>query len=71
MAKNFDPDLEPVHLPRYYEGYIAAPHYAYPNYTTPINWTVYTYPYIVIWEFDNANDAELCAKELNEGPINE
>ena len=69
-----DPDLSPPHT-RYYDGptYFAIADHKYPDYTTPVCWTVYEVPLgvygisrcIVIWEFPNEHDARICAEELN------
>lgn len=64
---HLDPELELPHFPRPYpEHFIAAPTYKYPNYSEPYCWTVYEEPRIVIWEFDNREEAEGLAKQLND-----
>jgi hypothetical protein len=61
-----DSEIDPIILPRYYEGYIAAPDYKYPDYSNPVSWTVWTYPNIVIWQCDTQKEAEQLATQLNQ-----
>jgi hypothetical protein len=69
-----DPDFDPIIPPMYYDGYLASKDRKYDTtvgkYIDTGTWTVYTYPNIVIWEFDNQQDAERCAEELNAALIN-
>jgi hypothetical protein len=65
-----DPDFDPIIPPRYYDGYIASPDSKYSSITGSYirtgTWTVYTYPHIVIWQFDTEAEARQYADELNE-----